>query len=124
MAKKIDLSFDEFIDIVSVLDVWAREIQEADMAEAQKLLNLNAELHLRYSKASVEEELALRAAALDSQLPDSIYAPDPEDFCKDGSLVTSQNIAPCGALRSSCGTSPDCGNYGYCPLFLETADVC
>lgn len=81
---KINLSFDEFIDIVSVLDVWAHEIQEADMAEAQKLLNLHAELHLRYSKATVEEELTQRAAAYaaapDAQQPDSIYAPDSEDF--------------------------------------------
>ena len=84
---RITLSFDEFIDIVSVLDVWAHEIREADMAEAQKLLNLNAELHLRYSKASVEEEFIQRAAAYaaapDAQVPDSMYAPDPEDFDHD-----------------------------------------
>ena len=65
----INISFDEFIDIVSVLDVWANEIKEADMAEAQKLLNLKAELHLRYSKAYVEEDLAARAAAYAEEVP-------------------------------------------------------
>ena len=55
---KIELSFDEFLDITTVLDVWANEIKAADMAEAKKLLDLNAALHLRYAKASVEEDLS------------------------------------------------------------------
>ena len=87
---KINLTFDEFLDIVSVLDLWADEIKVVDMAEAKKLLDLNAALHLRYAKASVEEDLSQAETIYcdtdsvrlhpDAQLPDSIYSPDPEDF--------------------------------------------
>lgn len=87
---QINLSFCEMIDITSILDIYAREIREISAAEAERASALADELHARFAKARTAaddaedlkftQELLSRSLHPDAQIPDCIYAPDPEDF--------------------------------------------
>ena len=75
---KINLTFDEFVDVVGCMRSWIDEIDHIIPEEARRLQHLYDELQERYAKATVEDELSLAVKIYTDT--DSVYAPDPEDF--------------------------------------------
>lgn len=90
---QINLSFRELLDITSTLDTYAREIREVSAVDAERASALANELHVRFAKArtaaddaedrEITLELLSRPIHPDAQIPDSIWAPDPEDFSEE-----------------------------------------
>ena len=72
---KIDLTIDEFLDVIGCMRYFIDEIDHIIPEEAHRLQHLYDELQQRFARATVEAELHP-----DAQIPDSVYAPDPEDF--------------------------------------------
>lgn len=54
---KIDLSFDEFLDVVGCMISFIDEIDHVIPEEAHRLQRLYDELQQRYAKATVDAEL-------------------------------------------------------------------
>ena len=81
---KIELSLDELIEITTCMEVYAQEVQTIDRLEWHRLMSLCSKLHERYAAAETQERFEERCRQYgllpDDKIPDSIYAPDPEDF--------------------------------------------
>ena len=84
---QINLTFTELIDITSCIQFWAEEIQPIDRQEWHRLMSLCSELHRRFAETATTDDYNVEDLHVevhpDAQIPDSIYAPDPEDFSEE-----------------------------------------
>lgn len=54
---KIDLSFNEFIDVIGSMRSWIDELERFSPDEACRLKSLYQDLHERFARATVEAQL-------------------------------------------------------------------
>lgn len=81
---QINLTFTELLDITTCMQCWAEEMQHIDRQEWHRLMSLCSELHRRFAETATTDDYNVEDLHVephpDAQIPDCIYAPDPEDF--------------------------------------------
>lgn len=81
---QINLTLTELLDISNCLQLCAKETQPIDRQEWHRLMSLSSELHRRFAETATVDDYNVEDLYIDvhpdAKIPDSIYAPDPEDF--------------------------------------------